>query len=89
MKKIPSSEITPEHIYLSRRTFMKGAVVSAAAAAITACAPANTPMPAAENPTQNADTPSASKQTDELGNQLTSYASVTSYNNYYEFARRI
>ena len=87
MKKIPSSEITPEHIYLSRRTFMKGAVVSAAAAAITACAPANTPMPAAENPTQNADTPSASKQTDELGNQLTSYASVTSYNNYYEFGQ--
>jgi sulfoxide reductase catalytic subunit YedY len=87
MKKILSSEITPEHLYLSRRTFMKGAVLSAAAAVVTACAPAASPAPAAANPTQELATPSISNVTDELGNQLTSYESVTSYNNYYEFGQ--
>ena len=87
MKKIPSSEITPEHIYLSRRQIMKGAVFSAAALALAACAPANTPAPAAASPTQDLTTPSGSGETDELGNPLTSYKSVTTYNNYYEFGQ--
>jgi len=87
MKKIPSSEITPEHIYLSRRQIMKGAVFSAAALALAACAPANTPAPAAASPTQDSTTPSGSGETDELGNPLTSYKSVTTYNNYYEFGQ--
>lgn len=38
MQKIPSSEITPEHVYLARRKFMKTAVFAGAgAAALAAC----------------------------------------------------
>ena len=98
MEKIPSSEITPEHLYLSRRTFMKGAVFSAAAAALAACAPAspaNPTAPAASNPTQasgptqdsTSANPPSSGEKDELGSPLTSFESVTSYNNYYEFGQ--
>ena len=93
MKKIPSSEITPEGIYLSRRQIMKGAVFSAAALALAACAPANTATsapasaPESADPTQDSSMPASSSDTDELGNPLTSYKSVTSYNNYYEFGQ--
>ena len=36
---IPSSEITPKSLYLSRRAFIGGAAAVAGAAALTACAP--------------------------------------------------
>ena len=36
---IPSSEITPRSVYLSRRAFMGGAAAVAGAAALAACAP--------------------------------------------------
>ena len=36
---IPSSEITPQSVYLSRRAFMTGAAMVAGAAALSACAP--------------------------------------------------
>jgi sulfoxide reductase catalytic subunit YedY len=91
MKKIPSSEITPEHLYLSRRTFIKGAALTAAAATLAACAPANPTNSAAatQAPSQNMDptTEPMSNEKDELGNPLTSYNSVTTYNNYYEFGQ--
>jgi sulfoxide reductase catalytic subunit YedY len=89
MQKIPSSEITPEHIYLSRRQIMKGSVFSAAALALAACAPVSplSTAPAAASPTQDSTTPSSSVPTDELGNPLTSYQSITTYNNYYEFGQ--
>ena len=86
--EIPSSEITPEHVYLSRRTFMTGAASLAATAALAACgspsAPAGvtTPEGAADG---GQDAPTASGQTDELNDPLTSYRDVTNYNNYYEF----
>jgi sulfoxide reductase catalytic subunit YedY len=89
MQKIPSSEITPEHIYLSRRQIMKGSVFSAAALALAACAPVSplSTAPAAASPTQDSKPPSSSVPTDELGNPLTSYQSITTYNNYYEFGQ--
>ncbi|MBK8050308.1 MAG: protein-methionine-sulfoxide reductase catalytic subunit MsrP [Anaerolineales bacterium] len=37
MKKIPGSEITPEHIYLNRRQFMTAGALSAGALALAAC----------------------------------------------------
>ena len=37
--EIPSSEITPQAVYLSRRAFMGGAAAVAGAAALAACAP--------------------------------------------------
>jgi sulfoxide reductase catalytic subunit YedY len=37
--EIPSSEITPRSVYLSRRAFMSGAAAAVGAAALAACAP--------------------------------------------------
>jgi sulfoxide reductase catalytic subunit YedY len=58
MKKIRSSEITPEHIYLDRRKFMIG-VGSAAALALAACAGAQQAAETATESTESA-TPKAS-----------------------------
>lgn len=88
--EIPSSEITPYHIYLSRRTFMKGVTAVAAGAALAACRP----EPSASNtnfePT-NVNIPDGPGEvaatTDELGNPLNSYQDITSFNNYYEFSQ--
>jgi methionine sulfoxide reductase catalytic subunit len=94
MNKIPSSEITPEHLYISRRRLLKGAFITAAAAALAACAPGQaTTAPVGQSTSGSPNTPtapvgsnqSALAQTDELGSQLTSYQSVTTYNNFYEF----
>lgn len=101
MKKIPSSSITPEHIYRSRRDFLKIMGIGAVGAALASCAvdlgesetadvPATTesPAPAATDVVMPTETPypSASQLTDELGRELTRYEDVTNYNNYYEFS---
>lgn len=81
-KPIPSSEITPERVYMSRREFMKAAaLVGAGAFLASACA--------SLEPTSQATVPpdvTTSATTDELGDMLTSYTDVTNYNNYYEFS---
>ncbi len=84
---IPSSEITPEHVYINRRQFMLGLGGLAAAAALAACA-----APAAPNPTGAPSAgsvappaPTAGSSADEFGDRLTTYEDVTTYNNYYEF----
>ena len=94
--EIPSSEITPQHLYLSRRTFMTGAAAVAGAAVLAACAPktdltgassvSQLTQPTAEpgtTPTAPAVIPG---QTDELGDPLTTFEAITHYNNYYEFS---
>ena len=90
MNKIPSSEITPEQLYLSRRKFLIGAGAVAAGAVLSACgiqSPASSPAaPSAAPPTATGTAHQAGKDTDELGDKLTSYDSVTHYNNYYEFS---
>ncbi len=53
---IPSSEITPEAVYVNRRQFMKGVALGASALALAACAPASTPTPAAPVATAPAGT---------------------------------
>ncbi len=48
--RIKSSEITPEHIYISRRKFMKGLGISAASALLlAACGPQESSAPAASS----------------------------------------
>lgn len=80
MIPIRSSEITPEHLYLNRRQFLKLGGLAAGALALAACGESE---PAA---TQLAGpAPSAQAQTDELGDPLTSFEAVTNYNNFYEF----
>jgi sulfoxide reductase catalytic subunit YedY len=88
MQKIPSSEITPESIYLSRRRLLKGALFGVAAASLAACAPVqstqSSPVAPAQNPTAALTTTPGLK--DELGDPATSLQAVTTYNNYYEFS---
>jgi sulfoxide reductase catalytic subunit YedY len=64
MIKIPSSEITPEHVYLNRREFLKSlGIVGAGAAVLAACAPS---APATNN------TGSSGKPTTTSGSSSTS-----------------
>ena len=72
---IKSSEITPEHLYLSRRKFMKLAGMVGITAALAACSPG--PLAAA---TQAQPTPTdqiTSSKTEELNAPLTPYEAIT------------
>ncbi len=97
---IPSSEITPEHIYLNRRRFMSALGLAAGSLAIAACTAPGArrgasstaePAPQVASPTALPGLPDASAPPstagtrDELGDPLTTYEAVTTYNNYYEF----
>lgn len=96
---IPSSEITPQHLYLSRRRFMRGAASLTAGALLAACAPrdqAETSSQAAAAPQstqpvsptgipQTAVTGQDRPEFDELGDPLNKFDDITNYNNYYEF----
>ncbi len=91
--EVPSSEITPEATYLSRRKFMVGAAAMASTAALAACSPAGlnnavevqSTDVAEQGSSSEAVTPSVSASTDELGDPLTSFKDITNYNNFYEF----
>ncbi|MBP6469102.1 MAG: protein-methionine-sulfoxide reductase catalytic subunit MsrP [Chloroflexi bacterium] len=86
--EIPSSEITPEHVYLNRRSFMKGATLAAAGALLAACGPDMSGAPKGSAPVDGvAPTPGATGATaDELGDPLNTYDDIITYNNYYEFS---
>lgn len=81
MVKIKSSEITPEHHYLSRRGFLKGmGVISASAMVLAACrgqSVSSTDIPA---------TVKVSSTLEGVSEPLTSFEAITNYNNYYEFS---
>ena len=77
---IPTSEITPKHLYLSRRGFIKMAGFAAGSVALAACS--TTP---ASQPPVVTDNPSLNGAADELGDLLNSFQDITQYNNYYEF----
>jgi sulfoxide reductase catalytic subunit YedY len=95
-KPIPSSEITPESVYINRRAFMQAAGLSAAAL-LAACAPAATALPTAvpaptamptavpATPPGATPEPSPTPRMDERGDAANSYEDITHYNNYYEF----
>jgi len=76
---IPSSEITPESVYLNRRTFIAAAAVGAAGAAF---------VPRALGAFQDDDQEVPARfrnMRSELDERLNSYRDVTTYNNFYEF----
>ncbi len=84
MSRIKHSELTPEHIYLSRREFMQGiGAIVTSAVALSACAPLS-PSNAGVDPTASA-APTAIATMDELGAAATPFATVTGLNNFYEF----
>ena len=73
--EIPSSEITPKHLYLSRRQFMKAAAAGAAtftaSALLASCGPGE--------PTTEATPGQVRVTADDLGDPLTEYQSVINY----------
>lgn len=80
---IKSTEITPEHLYLSRREFMKAAGTLAIGALLAACNNAPTAQPTASTAAPlDIGTKTAQGETSD---PLTPFEQVTSYNNYYEF----
>ena len=95
MVRIRSSEITPEHVYRSRRKFMKGIgaiAFGAVTAALTGCSSSDQDI-AEQTVTASSDAnaiptspPTASQNTDELSDALTSFEAITNYNNFYEFS---
>jgi sulfoxide reductase catalytic subunit YedY len=83
MTDIKSSEITPEHIYLSRRKFMVGIGALATGTILSACGGQSSSTAATEQ--EAPELSSSGDQKDELGDSLTDYTAVTNFNNYYEF----
>jgi sulfoxide reductase catalytic subunit YedY len=102
MVKINPSEITPEHLYISRRRFMKGIGAMAASSLVVAACGTTSPTSVSSTSSAEMSTPgptagptSGSTESvfpplggasDELGAALTSFDAVTNYNNYYEFS---
>ena len=74
---IPSSEITPEEVYLDRRRFIREASVGAAALAFGA--PSALSACATRDEVEEAGGEVAQQE------RTNSYEEITSYNNYYEF----
>jgi sulfoxide reductase catalytic subunit YedY len=70
-----SSEVTPESVYLNRRTFMLAAAAAGLgpAAVEAAAPPKGAPLASTRNPTLS------------LGETPTTFESATTYNNFYEF----
>ncbi|MBC8164052.1 MAG: protein-methionine-sulfoxide reductase catalytic subunit MsrP [Roseiflexaceae bacterium] len=85
--QIAASEITPEHIYRSRRQFLRAAGASIGAGLLVACAPSDgssaAPTPAADATSR---LPYGVGTVDELGKAANSFEQITTYNNYYEFS---
>ena len=89
--KIPWYEITPEDVYLNRRSFMKGAGLALGTAALAACS-----MPDVEEVAASEEEPADASRTeavpaevgtvDELGDPLNTFEQITNYNNFYEFS---
>lgn len=89
---IPSSEITPESIYNSRREFMRGTMSAAALGVGMAAAP---DLLAAPSQVVDKDLPgpdwlkqqiaAAKTNQEKISENLTPYEHVTGYNNFYEY----
>ena len=81
MQTIRSSEITPEHIYVSRRKFMSSASkIAVGAAMMAACSRQS------DSTDTSLDAGNISTDVDELGDSWTNYTSIANYNNFYEFS---
>jgi len=83
MTDIKPSEITPEHIYLSRRKFMVGiGALAVSSLALSACGVGGGSAGQSDADEQSLLT---SADADELGDSLNTYQEITNFNNFYEF----
>jgi sulfoxide reductase catalytic subunit YedY len=89
VKKIRSSEITPEHLFLSRRKFLAGLGTLAAGAVLASCqAPGSTGPSTNQTGTTgpSANQTGTTTASTPLAEQETAYDDVINYNNFYEFS---
>ena len=89
---VPSSEITPEGIYLNRRSFIRQAAMGTAAlglapGALAACssADAGDAATAGSDAAQTPQDPRFARMRSELDEPVNSFEEITTYNNFYEF----
>ena len=89
--EIPSSEITPEQLYMSRRDFMGRIAGGAAALGLIACdskrdsASGDVEKRGAPQESDIRKGPEAWRRALQPGDKLTAWEDVTTYNNFYEF----
>lgn len=76
-------EVTPRHIYASRRSFLTGIGAIAAGALLPACLGRDSGVSQQSDFCKSAKAGAAA---DDLGARLTSCENITSYNNFYEFS---
>jgi sulfoxide reductase catalytic subunit YedY len=85
-KSVPvkSSEITPEHVYLSRRQFLKAMGIVGAGALLAACAPQSL---SSESTTPEVGASSTGAPSTEVTpvDPPNTYEEITNFNNFYEF----
>ena len=87
-KKVASSAITPESVYLSRRQMLRGLAALAGTSALPASAlvtPGSTDLPLYPGPQWLAPRLASAETTYTVDEKLTPYSSVITYNNFYEF----
>lgn len=85
MNKIQTSEITPEHVYFSRRDFLKTiGVMAAGSLSVAACS--SSKLGGSPDSLVVNELFEVNANSDESGAPLTSYQDITSYTNYYEFS---
>ncbi len=80
---IPASEITPEGVYLNRRSFMRRATL--ATGAVLASGGITSLLGACEREGAPAETRESGGDIVQQKDELTPYEDVTTYNNFYEF----
>jgi sulfoxide reductase catalytic subunit YedY len=86
MIAIKPSEITPEHLYYSRRKFMAGVGALVGSALLLSACGDEPPTTSAGGDSNVTSAPATSGATaDELGDPLNSFEQITHYNNFYEF----
>ena len=85
-QKIPSSEITPEEHYFSRRRFLKQFMAASGAALLVSSCRTGSFRAGMGAATPVQLPASLFNQSDEQGNSLTDYEDIISYTNYYEFS---
>ncbi|MBA3632676.1 MAG: protein-methionine-sulfoxide reductase catalytic subunit MsrP [Acidobacteria bacterium] len=85
--EIKSSEITPEDVYLNRRNFIRAGVLAGTTLATAGVYKFLNPPPPKEVKTAEINDIVKANETDITSNEeLTSFADITNYNNFYEFS---
>ena len=81
---IKSSEITPENVYLNRRTFIRAGIFAGTTLTTTGIYRFFNPPPLKE--TDNAEIANVIKTETPPNEELTPFKNITNYNNFYEFS---